>query len=69
MLVTTHDLAGVEGIADRVGILRDGRLALDGKLEALKTEHGTSLEEIFASVAGERAGEPAERHAGAGARA
>lgn len=67
VLVTTHDLAGVEGVADRVGILRDGRLVLDGALESLKAEHGTSLEEIFASVAGERAGEPAGR-AGAGGR-
>lgn len=69
VLVTTHDLAGVEGIADRVGILRDGRLALDGPLDALKAEHGTSLEEIFASVAGERAGEPAGRAAATGGRA
>jgi len=69
VLVTTHDLAGVEGIADRVGILRDGRLALDGPLDALKAEHGSSLEEIFASVAGERAGERAERGAATGGRA
>jgi ABC-2 type transport system ATP-binding protein len=68
VLVTTHDLAGVEGIADQVGILRGGRLVLEGALEALKAEHGASLEEIFASVAGERAGEAAERSAGTGAR-
>jgi ABC-2 type transport system ATP-binding protein len=67
VLLTTHDLGGVEGIADRVGILRDGRLVLDGTLEGLKAEHGASLEEIFASVAGERAGEPGERRAKAGA--
>jgi ABC-type multidrug transport system ATPase subunit len=65
LLLTTHDLAGIEGIADRVGILRGGRLALDGELDALKAEHGASLEEIFASVAGERAGEAAGRAAGA----
>jgi ABC-2 type transport system ATP-binding protein len=65
LLVTTHDLAGIEGIADRVGILRGGRLALDGELDALKSEHGASLEEIFASVAGERSGEAAGRAAGA----
>jgi ABC-type multidrug transport system ATPase subunit len=29
MLLTTHDLAGVEGIANRVGILVGGRLAVD----------------------------------------
>jgi ABC-2 type transport system ATP-binding protein len=37
VLVTTHDLAGVETITDRVGILRDGRLVLDEPMEALKT--------------------------------
>jgi ABC-2 type transport system ATP-binding protein len=59
LLVTTHDLAGIEGIADRVGILRGGRLALDGELAALKAEHGASLEELFAAFAGERSGDPA----------
>jgi ABC-2 type transport system ATP-binding protein len=59
VVVTTHDLAGVEGIADRVGILHGAHLALEGELEALKAERGASLEEIFASVAGERAGDAA----------
>jgi ABC-2 type transport system ATP-binding protein len=36
VFVTTHDLAGVEGIADRIGILRDGSLLMDENLEALK---------------------------------
>lgn len=36
VLLTTHDLAGVEGIADRVGVLRDGRLVVDEPLEELK---------------------------------
>jgi ABC-2 type transport system ATP-binding protein len=36
VFLTTHDLAGVEAIADRVAILRDGRLVLDEELEALK---------------------------------
>jgi ABC-2 type transport system ATP-binding protein len=34
--VTTHDLAGIEGIADRVGILKDGRLIVVETVEALK---------------------------------
>jgi len=37
VLITTHDLAGVERIADRVGILREGRLVLDEEMEALKS--------------------------------
>ncbi len=36
VFLTTHDLAGIETIADRIGILIDGRLALDEDLEALK---------------------------------
>ena len=36
VFLTTHDLAGFEGIATRVGILKDGRLALDEDAEALK---------------------------------
>jgi ABC-2 type transport system ATP-binding protein len=37
VFITTHDLSGVERIADRVGILREGRLVLDEEMEALKT--------------------------------
>jgi ABC-2 type transport system ATP-binding protein len=63
VLLTTHDLAGVEGVADRIGILHANRLVLDGELEALKAEHGGSLEEIFAAVAGDRAGDAAQQAA------
>jgi ABC-2 type transport system ATP-binding protein len=55
VFVTTHDLRAVEGVADHVAILHGGRLALVGSLEALKTDRGLSLEQIFASVAGTRA--------------
>ena len=36
VFLTTHDLAGVEGMATHVAILREGRLVLDEELEALK---------------------------------
>lgn len=36
VFLTTHELAAVEGIADRVGILRDGRLLVDEDLESLR---------------------------------
>jgi ABC-2 type transport system ATP-binding protein len=36
VFLTTHDLAGVEGIADRVGILKNGSLLVDENLESLK---------------------------------
>ncbi len=39
VLISTHDLAGVEGIADRVGILRGGKLVLDEPLESVKSRH------------------------------
>ena len=37
VFVTTHDLAGIEGIATHVGILKEGRLMLDEAAEALKS--------------------------------
>ncbi len=36
IFLTTHDLVGVEGIADRVGVLQDGSLLVDEPVEALK---------------------------------
>jgi ABC-2 type transport system ATP-binding protein len=36
VLLTSHDLAGVESMATRVGMLKGGRLILDEDLEALK---------------------------------
>lgn len=36
VFVTTHDLGGIETIADRVGILKNGALVLDEEMETLK---------------------------------
>jgi ABC-2 type transport system ATP-binding protein len=36
VVLTTHELSEVEGIASHVGILRDGRLVIDEPLESLK---------------------------------
>jgi ABC-2 type transport system ATP-binding protein len=36
VLLTSHDLAGVEKMADHVGILKGGRLVVDESLEGLK---------------------------------
>jgi ABC-2 type transport system ATP-binding protein len=36
ILVTTHDLAGIEALATHVGVIARGRLVLDGEIEALK---------------------------------
>ena len=56
VLVTTHDLAAIEGIADRVGVLYEGRLVLDEPLEAMKERFALPLERIFAEVTGASAG-------------
>jgi ABC-2 type transport system ATP-binding protein len=58
VLVTTHDLRAVEGLADHLAILHAGRVALTGAMEAVKAEWDRPLEEIFISVAG---GEVASR--------
>ncbi len=50
VVLTTHDLAGVEGIADRVGILQGSRLALDEDVEQMKVDRGQSLEQIFTDL-------------------
>lgn len=36
VFLTTHDLAGIEGIADLIGVLHQGKLLVDESLEALK---------------------------------
>jgi len=36
VFVSTNDIAGIESVADRVGILHDGRLVVDDTVEALK---------------------------------
>jgi len=56
VLVTTHDLAAIEGIADRVGVLCDGRLVLDEPMEAMKERFALPLERIFAEVTAASAG-------------
>ena len=37
VFLTTHDLSGFEGIATRVGILKEGKLVLDEDVERLKS--------------------------------
>lgn len=36
VFLTSHDLSGVEGIADRIGVLQSGRLVVDEEMETLK---------------------------------
>jgi len=39
VFLTTHDLAGVEAIADQVGVLHGGSLLVDEKLDVLKARY------------------------------
>ncbi len=36
VFLTTHDLAGIEGIADRIGVMQKGKLLVDDSMESLK---------------------------------
>lgn len=67
VLLTTHDLHEVEPIATHVGILRDGKLAIDAELEQLKLQMRSfgyrenavpSLEEIFTAAVEDRCARP-----------
>jgi ABC-2 type transport system ATP-binding protein len=39
VFLTTHDLAGIEGIADQVGVLKEGALLVNEPLEVLKARY------------------------------
>ena len=51
IVLTTHYLEEVEALADRVGILHEGRMRAVGTIEELKTETGRdSIEDAFLSL-------------------
>jgi ABC-2 type transport system ATP-binding protein len=52
VFVTSHELSAIERLAGRIGILRDGRLALDEDTDALKARYAVPLEQIFTEVTG-----------------
>jgi ABC-2 type transport system ATP-binding protein len=48
VILTTHILEVAERLAERIGIIRDGRLIAEGTLAELRERtHGGSLEEVF----------------------
>jgi ABC-type multidrug transport system ATPase subunit len=65
MLLATHDIAAIEGLATHVGVVREGKLVLSGELDKIKAEFGrvssgpwrtaedppASLEDVFAEAA------------------
>ncbi|HET7699895.1 MAG TPA: ABC transporter ATP-binding protein [Candidatus Limnocylindria bacterium] len=55
ILLTTHDLDEAERLADRIGILHDGRLVAEGTAEELCARYGASaLEDVFMTATGKR---------------
>jgi ABC-2 type transport system ATP-binding protein len=55
ILLTTHDLDEAARLADRIGILHQGRLVAEGTTAELAARHGTtSLEDVFMTVTGRR---------------
>src|SRR5256885_7774790 len=55
IVLTTHDLDDAARLADRIGILHQGRLAADGTAEELAARHGGgTLEDVFMTLTGRR---------------
>jgi ABC-2 type transport system ATP-binding protein len=62
IILTTHILEVAERLADRIGIVHRGRLAVEGTLAELKDAAGrgsSTLEDVFLSLTHESAGETA----------
>jgi ABC-2 type transport system ATP-binding protein len=56
VILTTHILEVAERLADRIGIIRGGRLVAEGDLASLRErfgQQGRSLEDVFLSIVGE----------------
>jgi ABC-2 type transport system ATP-binding protein len=55
VILTTHILEVAERMADRIGIIKDGRLLIEGRLEELQARagaRGQSLEDVFLQLTG-----------------
>ncbi len=61
IVLTTHDLDEAERLADRIGILHEGRLVAEGTVDELRARYGaTALEEVFMTATGKRLDEADE---------
>ena len=61
VILTTHILEVAERMADRIGIIKDGKLLIEGSLEELRTRagaQGQSLEDVFLSLTAQPAATP-----------
>ncbi len=50
ILMSTHILSAAEELADRIGILKEGKLIVEASPKQLKETHGDSLEGIFLEI-------------------
>ena len=50
ILISTHLVADIEGVVDEVVFLHDGEIALQGNADALRTDRGGSLSQMFEEV-------------------
>ena len=61
VILTTHILEVAERMADRIGIIKNGKLLIEGRLSDLQARAGAaghSLEDVFLSLVGEPEVEP-----------
>jgi ABC-2 type transport system ATP-binding protein len=55
VILTTHILEVAERMADRIGIIQNGRLLADGTLDELRAQSGegrATLEDVFLDLVG-----------------
>ena len=55
IILTTHILEVAERLADRIGIIADGKLVAQGTMDELRTRfhaQGRSLEDVFLQIVG-----------------
>ena len=50
MLISTHLISDIEEILDEVIFLRQGKLVLHKSVDAIREEHGQSVDELFREV-------------------
>ena len=61
IVLTTHDLDEAERLADRIGILHEGRLVAEGTTDELRARYGAAfLEDVFMTATGKRLDEADE---------
>lgn len=50
VLISTHLIADIEPVLDRVIMMRYGQVLIEGAVDDLRSEHGTSMDQLFREV-------------------